>query len=147
MQLNMNKLGERYLLIAEDDEDDRNLMQTAFAARGVTEKLVFTENGEELLNYLYNAHENKALAPVFVLLDLNMPKKNGQETLRELKQHPELRKTPVVIFSTTSNQKIINNCYELGANSYILKPPVYESYLSVVDALKNYWIDVVSMPS
>jgi len=147
MSLNMNKPGERYLLIAEDDEDDRHLMRTAFAAKGFNEKLVFTENGEELLEYMYSAHEKKAIAPVFVLLDLNMPKKDGKETLRELKQHPELRKTPVVIFSTTNNQQVINKCYELGANSYILKPPVYESLLNVVDVLTNYWFSVVSKPS
>jgi len=144
----MNKqFKERYLLIAEDDEDDRQLMQTAFTAKGFTEKLVFTENGEELLNYMYNAHNNKTAAPVFVLLDLNMPKKDGKETLREIKQHPELKKTPVVIFSTTNNQQVINNCYELGANSYILKPPVYESLLHAVELLKQYWIDIVISPS
>lgn len=144
----MNKqFKERYLLIAEDDEDDRQLMQTAFVAKGFTEKLVFTENGEELLDYMYNAHNNKAGAPVFVLLDLNMPKKDGKETLREIKQHPVLKKTPVVIFSTTNNQQVINSCYELGANSYILKPPVYELLLHAFDMLKQYWLDVVSSPS
>jgi len=144
----MNKLHkERYLLIAEDDEDDRQLMQTAFAAKGFTEKLVFMDNGEELLNYMYNVHSTKSQAPVFVMLDLNMPKKDGKETLREIKQHPELRKTPVVIFSTTSNQQVINNCYELGANSYILKPPVYESLLQAVELLSKYWMDVVASPS
>jgi len=144
----MNKLSrERYLLIAEDDEDDRQLMQIAFAAKGFTEKLIFMENGEELLNYMYAAHENKSSAPIFVLLDLNMPKKDGKETLREIKQHPELRKTPVVIFSTTNNQQVINNCYDLGANSYILKPPVYESLLQAVELLKKYWLDIVISPS
>jgi len=144
----MNKLHkERYLLIAEDDEDDRQLMQTAFEAKGFTEKLVFMDNGEELLNYMYNVHNNRWQAPVFVMLDLNMPKKDGKETLREIKQHPELRKTPVVIFSTTNNQQVINNCYELGANSYILKPPVYESLLLAVELLRKYWMDIVASPS
>lgn len=144
----MNKLlKERYLLIAEDDEDDRQLMQTAFTAKGFTEKLVFMDNGEELLNYMYNVHSNRWQAPVFVMLDLNMPKKDGKETLREIKQHPDLRKTPVVIFSTTNNQQVINSCYELGANSYILKPPVYESLLVAVELLHKYWMDIVSSPS
>lgn len=144
----MNKLlKERYLLIAEDDEDDRQLMQTAFTAKGFTEKLVFMDNGEELLNYMYNVHSNRWQAPVFVMLDLNMPKKDGKETLREIKQHPDLRKTPVVIFSTTNNQQVINSCYELGANSYILKPPIYESLLVAVELLHKYWMDIVSSPS
>lgn len=143
----MNKLKERYLLIAEDDEDDRQLIETAFAAKGFTEKLVFMDNGEDLLNYMYNVHSNRYQAPVFVMLDLNMPKKDGKETLREIKQHPELRKTPVLIFSTTNNQQVINNCYELGANSYILKPPVYESLLQSVELLCKYWMTIVSSPS
>lgn len=144
----MNKLlKERYLLIAEDDEDDRQLIQTAFTAKGFTEKLVFMDNGEELLNYMYNVHSNRWQAPVFVMLDLNMPKKDGKETLREIKQHPDLRKTPVVIFSTTNNQQVINSCYELGANSYILKPPIYESLLVAVELLHKYWMDIVSSPS
>ncbi len=86
-------------------------------------------------------------APVFVLLDLNMPKKDGKETLREIKQHPVLRKTPVVIFSTSSNQQVINTCYELGANSYILKPPIYESLLNAVELLRKYWMEIVISPS
>ncbi len=138
---------DRYLLIAEDDEDDRQLMQTAFAAKGFTEKLVFTENGEELLNYMFAAHQNDFAAPLFVLLDLNMPKKTGQEALREIKQHPILRKIPVIVFSTTSNQQVINNCYELGANSYILKPPIYESLLTAVELLRKYWIEIVASPA
>jgi len=105
------------------------------------------DNGEELLNYMYNVHSNRWQAPVFVMLDLNMPKKDGKETLREIKQHPDLRKTPVVIFSTTNNQQVINSCYELGANSYILKPPIYESLLVAVELLHKYWMDIVSSPS
>lgn len=144
----MNKLHkDRYLLIAEDDEDDRQLIQIAFTAKGFTDKLVFMDNGEDLLNYMYNVYNNKAQGPVFIMLDLNMPKKDGKETLREIKQHPGLRKTPVVIFSTTSNQQVIDNCYELGANSYILKPPVYESLLQAVDLLHKYWMDTVLPPA
>ena len=144
----MNALRrEPYLLIAEDDEDDRQLMQAAFTAKGFTERLVFTENGEELLAFMHNANQNNMGAPVFVLLDLNMPKKDGKETLREIKQHPVLRKTPVVIFSTSSNQQVINTCYELGANSYILKPPIYESLLNAVELLRKYWMEIVISPS
>ena len=139
--------NEPYLLIAEDDEDDRQLIQAAFTAKGFTEKLVFTENGEELINYMHAAYQNKTGAPIFVLLDLNMPKKDGKEALREIKQHPNLRRTPVVVFSTSNNQQVINSCYELGANSYILKPPVYESLLNAFESLRKYWVDVVISPS
>jgi len=135
---------EPYLLIAEDDEDDRQLIQAAFLAKGLKEKLVFTEDGEELLAFM---HKNITEPPVFILLDLNMPKKGGQEALQEIKQHPGMRKTPVIIFSTTQNQQIINHCYELGANSYILKPSIFESLLQSVELLRKYWIEAVVTPS
>jgi CheY-like chemotaxis protein len=135
---------EPYLLIAEDDEDDRQLIQAAFLAKGFKEKLVFTEDGEELLAFM---HKNITEPPVFILLDLNMPKKGGQEALQEIKQHPGMRKTPVIIFSTTQNQQIINHCYELGANSYILKPSIFESLLQSVELLRKYWIEAVVTPS
>ena len=139
--------GEPYLLIAEDDEDDRQLMQAAFIAKGFKEKLIFTENGEELLAFMYKTVEYRLKLPVFVLLDLNMPKKDGKEALREIKQHPALRKTPVVVFSTSQSQQVINNCYELGANSYILKPPVFESLLQSMETLRKYWLEAVMLPS
>jgi len=138
---------EPYLLIAEDDEDDRQLMKAAFMAKGFKEKLVFMENGEELLAFMHKTIDGGQKPPVFVLLDLNMPKKDGKEALREIKQHPHLRKTPVVVFSTSQNQQVINNCYELGANSYILKPPVFESLLQAVDLLQKYWCETVMLPS
>jgi len=138
---------EPYLLIGEDDEDDKQLMQAAFLTKGFKEKLVFTDNGEELLAFMYKNIETGAGLPAFILLDLNMPKKDGKETLREIKQHPTLRRTPVVIFSTSQNQEIINSCYELGANSYILKPAIFESLLQSVELMRKYWMETVITPS
>lgn len=138
---------EPYLLIAEDDEDDRQLMQAAFSANGFKEKLVFTENGEDLLAFMHSTIENNGEPPAFVLMDLNMPKKGGTETLREIRQHPRLRRTPVVIFSTSQNQQVINTCYELGANSYIVKPAVFENLLHSVEVLLKYWLDAVTRPN
>ncbi len=134
-------------MIAEDDEDDRQLMQAAFTTKGFNEKLVFTENGEELLAFMHNSFANHLGQPMFVLLDLNMPKKNGTETLREIKQHPDLRKTPVIIFSTSENPQVINNCYELGANSYIIKPAIFESLQQSVEVLRKYWVETVMRPA
>jgi len=80
-----------------------------------------------------------------MLLDLNMPKKDGREVLKELKLHPELKKIPVVIFSTTNNEQEMRRCYELGANSYITKPNSFENLLKTVAALRSYWTHPTDM--
>jgi CheY-like chemotaxis protein len=131
-----------FILIAEDDADDRFLLQAAFEENGFKDKLYFVENGVEALDYLQQLCDtgDELTLPRFILLDLNMPKKDGREVLKELKQHPELKKIPVVIFSTTNNEQEMRRCYELGANSYITKPNSFESLLKTVAALRSYWM-------
>ena len=131
-----------FILIAEDDADDRFLLQAAFEENGFTDKLQFVENGVELMEYLNNLSNSTGAAktPRFILLDLNMPKKDGREALKELKQHPSFKKIPVIIFSTTNNETEMRRCYELGANSYITKPNSFESLIKTVAALRSYWI-------
>jgi CheY-like chemotaxis protein len=138
----MNK-EEIYILIADDDADDRFLLQSAFDENGFTDKLQFVENGVDLMEFLNNIdHEhNEAVMPRFILLDLNMPKKDGREVLREIKQNENLRKIPVIIFSTTNNEQEMKRCYELGANSYITKPNSFESLIKTVAALRSYWMN------
>ncbi len=140
-------MEEIFILIAEDDADDRFLLKTAFEENGFNDTLCFVENGVEALEYLYkqNAEGNHSF-PRFILLDLNMPKKDGREVLKELKQHPQLKKIPVVIFSTTNNEQEMKRCYELGANSYITKPNSFESLLKTVAALRSYWMQTSSIP-
>ncbi|MGN6569624.1 MAG: response regulator [Flavipsychrobacter sp.] len=130
-----------FILIAEDDADDRFLLQAAFEENGFKDTLQFVENGVEIIDFLNDVMEKKDTKtfPRFILLDLNMPKKDGREVLKELKQHPELKKIPVVIFSTTNNEQEMRRCYELGANSYITKPNSFESLLKTVAALRSYW--------
>ena len=141
-------MEEIFILIAEDDADDRFLLQAAFEENGFSDKLHFVENGVEVLDYLlsFKGAEKEKQLPRFILLDLNMPKKDGREVLRELKQHPDLRKIPVVIFSTTNNEHEMRRCYELGANSYITKPNSFESLLKTVAALRSYWMHTTSVP-
>lgn len=140
------------ILIAEDDADDRFLLQTAFVENGYTDAIDFVENGVDVMNYLrdlnkMNPHsEGKAPYPSFILLDLNMPKKNGREVLKEIKEHPELKKIPVIIFTTTKNELEINRCYELGANSYIVKPSSFELLLKIIDQIRNYWLMTSAIP-
>lgn len=138
-----------YILIAEDDADDRFLLQAAFEENGFNDKLYFVENGVEVIEYLNNhtsENQKENNFPRFILLDLNMPKKDGREVLKELKQHPKLKKIPVVIFSTTNNEQEMRRCYELGANSYITKPNSFESLLKTVAALRSYWMQTSSIP-
>ncbi|MBS1585435.1 MAG: response regulator [Bacteroidetes bacterium] len=131
-----------FILIAEDDADDRFLLQAAFDENAFKDKLHFVDNGVEVMEYLQALIDsgNKAELPKFMLLDLNMPKKDGREVLKELKQHPELKKIPVIIFSTTNNEQEMRRCYELGANSYITKPNSFENLLKTVAALRSYWM-------
>jgi two-component system response regulator len=129
-----------YILIGEDDADDRFLLQTAFDEVRPNSQLAFVENGVELLDFLAGKTEQDQALPVFILLDLNMPKKDGREVLRELKAHATLQRIPVIMFSTTSNEHEIRRCYELGANSYITKPDSFGGLQDIVKALCGYWL-------
>ncbi|MES2702340.1 MAG: response regulator [Bacteroidota bacterium] len=142
-------MEEIFILIAEDDADDRFLLQSAFEENGYCDKLQFVENGVEILEFLNVLLQdgNGAKMPRFILLDLNMPKKDGREVLKEIKQNPLLKKIPVIIFSTTNNEQEMRRCYELGANSYITKPNSFESLIKTVSALRSYWIHTTSIPS
>jgi len=142
-------MEEIFILIAEDDADDRFLLQAAFEENGFTDVLHFVENGVELIDYLNSVTGNtsEVKMPRFILLDLNMPKKDGREVLKEIKQHKDLKKIPVIIFSTTNNEHEMRRCYELGANSYITKPNSFESLIKTVAALRSYWIHTSSIPS
>jgi CheY-like chemotaxis protein len=139
------------ILIAEDDADDRYLLETAFAEKGYPDKIVFVENGVEVLSYLdtvyEKAHTDEKSLPGFILLDLNMPKKDGREVLKELKQHPVFKKIPVIIFTTTKNETEIRRCYEMGANSYVIKPISFDGLLKVVENIRSFWLQTASIPA
>ena len=137
-------MNRSFILIAEDDIDDRMLLQTAFEETGVQNRIEFVGNGCELLEFLDK--DDKPVYPQFILLDLNMPKKDGRETLKEIKQHPIFKKIPVVIFTTTKNEAEINRCYELGANTYVVKPDSFESLRKIAAALSEYWFTTAAVP-
>ncbi len=131
-----------FILIAEDDADDRFLFKTAFEEKGYNDQIEFVENGIELWKFLVNIQQKDASEreyPSFILLDLNMPKKDGREVLREIKQHPEFKKIPVVVFTTTNSENEVKRCYELGANTYVVKPVSFDSLLKVVEEIRMYW--------
>src|SRR5437764_14751160 len=136
-------MEEIFILIAEDDADDRFLLQSAFEENGYKDTLHFVENGVEIIEYLNGVSQGQGQVkvPRFILLDLNMPKKDGREVLREIKQNHFLKKIPVIIFSTTNKEQEMRRCYELGANSYITKPNSFENLIKTVAAVRSYWIN------
>ncbi|GAA4313838.1 response regulator [Compostibacter hankyongensis] len=137
------------ILIAEDDADDRFLLQSAFEEQGYKGEIQFVNNGVELLDHLsaiLDGKEEDRRFPGLILLDLNMPKKDGREALQEIKQHEVLRKIPVIVFTTASNGREVDRCYSIGANSYLVKPVSFEGLLKVVGALNDYWFRTVCIP-
>jgi CheY-like chemotaxis protein len=138
------------ILIAEDDEEDRQLIKEALATSRLVNDVRFVEDGEELLDYLYRrgkyGEPESAPRPGLILLDLNMPKKDGREVLQELKADPALRALPVVVLTTSDAEEDIQHCYELGASSYITKPVRFAGLLKAMQALTQYWLAVVELP-
>jgi CheY-like chemotaxis protein len=139
------------ILMADDDADDRLLTKDALAECKTMGELRCVENGEELLDYLMRrgpyADPAKSPRPGLILLDLNMPKKDGRDALREIKLDPELKKIPVVVLTTSRADTDINRIYDLGANSFIAKPVSFESLVDVMKLLIRYWFEMVELPA
>ena len=138
------------VLVADDDPDDRDLTREAFAATGTVGDLRFVEDGQELLDYLYRrgpyAAEGAAPRPDLLLLDLNMPRLDGREALRQIKSDPDLRRMRVVVLTTSRAPEDILAAYDISASSYITKPTSYRHLLQVVESLARYWLEVVELP-
>jgi CheY-like chemotaxis protein len=140
-------MKDLFILIAEDDADDRFLMQKALDELNYDIKIEFVENGVELLDHLNKIQTQKIASayPRFILLDLNMPKMDGREVLKNIKTHPEFRKIPVIIFSTTKNQLEVKRCYDLGANTYIVKPVNFDSLVDTIQNIRQYWLETATL--
>jgi CheY-like chemotaxis protein len=138
-----------HILVAEDDADDRYLLQTAFSENGNKEPVKFVNDGVELMAYLDKVHTELPTAessfPCFIMLDLNMPKKDGKEVLKIIKEHPTYKKIPVIIFTTTKNDQEIKRCYELGANTYVVKPVSFDVLMSVLEGIRSYWFTIATI--
>ena len=148
----MNKLDRKpiTILMADDDEDDRMLTQEALLESKVLNNLYCVEDGIELISYLKRegkyADENAYPWPSLILLDLNMPRKDGREALKELKADPKLKSIPVVILTTSQQEEDMVKGYDLGAASFITKPVNFDGLVELMKALGKYWIEFVELP-
>jgi two-component system response regulator len=138
------------ILMADDDADDRLMTKEAFAESLVRNDLRFVENGEELLDYLNRrgrySDPRSSPRPGLILLDLNMPKKDGREALREIKEDPRFKSIRVVVMTTSSADEDISRTYDLSASSYITKPVTFDALLDVIRVLGKYWLEIVQLP-
>lgn len=137
-------------LIADDDEDDRMMAKDALEEARLSNSIRFVEDGEELMDYLRRkgkyADPADSPRPGLILLDLNMPKKDGREALKEIKSDPGLRHIPVVVMTTSKAEEDVLRSYDCGVNSFITKPVSFAGLVDIMKALGRYWFDIVELP-
>jgi two-component system, response regulator len=138
------------VLMADDDADDRLMAQEAFEEARLVNPLYFVEDGEQLLDYLYRRGQytapEAAPMPGLILLDLNMPKKDGRQALQEIKADATLRHIPIVVLTTSKAEEDILRTYDLGVSSFITKPVSFEGLVDIVKGLMRYWFEIVTLP-
>lgn len=139
------------ILICDDDEDDRMLTRQALEQAHVSNALRFVGDGEELLDYLYQrgryaGETGKAPRPGLILLDLNMPKMDGREALKVIKEDRTLHDIPIVVLSTSRLDEDIVRSYQLGVNSFISKPVTFSGLVTAMNVLGRYWLEIVELP-
>jgi two-component system response regulator len=139
------------ILMADDDADDRQMTKEAFEKSHLANDLRFVEDGVELLDYLKRRGKYTDPAssprPGLILLDLNMPRKDGREALKEIKADPDLKTIRVVILTTSKAEEDIHRTYDLSAASYITKPVTFQALVEVVQTLGKYWLEIVELPN
>jgi len=138
------------ILLAEDDDDDYTLTRDAFKESRLLNEVRRVKDGEELMQYLQRqggyADPKNSPPPGLILLDLNMPRKDGRECLKEIKNSPELRHLPVVVLTTSQAEEDVFKSYQLGVNSYIRKPVAFQALVEATVTLGRYWFEIVELP-
>jgi CheY-like chemotaxis protein len=147
----MNDARPITILIADDDAEDRELAQRGLREARLSNDLRFVCDGEELMDYLLRrgryADPESSPRPGLLLLDLQMPKRDGFSCLQELRANPALRTLPVVILTTSSAEQDIFKSYDLGVNSYISKPVTFSGLVNAMTAIADYWLRIVELPA
>ncbi|WP_420265027.1 response regulator [Candidatus Magnetominusculus dajiuhuensis] len=141
MKTNGKTIEPFQILHADDDEDDNILITDAFKETGLNARITWVEDGEKLLDYL-----SKRGHPDLILLDLNMPRKDGFEALQEIKSDAAMRPIPIIAMTTSASKDDIQQCYDLGVNSYIKKPENFDRLLEVANIISKYWFSAVELP-
>jgi CheY-like chemotaxis protein len=138
------------VLLADDDDEDRMLACDALAETHLSTEICCVTDGEDLMDYLHRSGKYAAPAvaprPGIILLDLNMPRKDGREALREIKSDPNLRQIPVVVFTTSKAEEDIFRSYDSGASAFICKPVTFEALIDVMKGLGKYWFEIADLP-
>ena len=143
----MNNLKPITILMADDDPDDRQLTKEAFAEAKLANDLRFVEDGVELLDYLNRRGKyvdpESSPRPGIILLDLNMPRKDGREALTEIKKDPRFKTLRIVILTTSNAEEDIAKSYSQSAASYITKPVTFDALVEVIRTFGKYWLEIV----
>jgi CheY-like chemotaxis protein len=139
------------ILMADDDEDDRELTRDALQDSRLAKEMRFVVDGQDLIDYLrrqgpYAESSTQTPRPGIILLDLNMPRKDGREALAEIKADESLKAIPIVVLTTSKDEDDVHRTYALGANSFITKPVTHTGLVDVMRSLTKYWFDVVELP-
>jgi CheY-like chemotaxis protein len=138
------------ILLADDDEEDRAMTEEALKESRLANDLRFAADGEELIDYLHQrgqfANPSDTPTPGLILLDLNMPKKDGREALAEIKADPRLRQIPVVVLTTSKAEEDIVRSYDLGVSSFITKPVTFDGLVEAMRVFSHYWFEIVALP-
>ena len=147
----MKPLKKCILMMADDDPDDREFVREAFEQCGFEGEFRYVEDGADLIDYLTLqgefAVQSECPAPDLILLDLNMPRVNGHEALTVIKSNEKLRRIPIVALSTSESTDDIEKTYDLGVNSFIMKPSSFDQLVELADELKHYWLEIVKLPT
>lgn len=148
----MHRLGEVvHILMADDDPDDRMMADQALHQYRLTNGILFVEDGQELMDYLHHHGKYADAAayplPDLILLDLNMPRKDGREALAEIKSDPKLRRIPVIVLTTSKAEEDILRSYDLGVNAYITKPVTFQGLAEAMRILSKFWFELVKLPN
>ncbi len=130
------------ILIVEDSADDFDATQRAFRKANLRNPIVHASSSQEAMDYL----TAKDRCPGIILLDLNMPGLDGRQTLKIIKQNERLKKIPIVVLTTSDDERDVKACYELGANTYIQKPVDFDGLISAIRQLKEYWFEIALLP-
>ena len=143
------KKEDIHIHMAEDDEDDRLMFKEAMQESRVANKITFSVDGQDLIDFLRREGPHKTSSepmPDLILLDLNMPRMDGREALQIIKSDPDLKRIPVLILTTSKAESDIHSTYNEGANSFITKPVSFQGLVGAIHTITDYWIDIVKLP-